>query len=69
MREEQRVALLEVRLDRLLVELGLDRVRSEDHDHVGFGSGSRRIDDPQSRLLRLRATTRSLNKPDSHVDT
>jgi hypothetical protein len=49
--EEQRVAVLEVRRDVVLVELPLHGVRRQDHDDVGLGGGLGRRDDPQALLL------------------
>jgi hypothetical protein len=44
--EEQGVAVVQVRGDVLLVDLGLDAVRDQDHDDVGlrshFGMANRR---------------------------
>src|SRR5690554_2166867 len=46
--ESQGRALLQVRLDFVLVQLGLELVRSQDHDHVGSRYGSRYVGDFQT---------------------
>ncbi len=67
--EEQRVAVLQVRGDGLLVHLGLDRVRDEDHDDVGLGGGLRRRHHAQALLLGLGLGLRALVQTDTHVHT
>lgn len=69
MAEEQRVAVLEVVLDGLLVDLGLDRVRDEDHDDVGLGGRLGGGHHAQALLLGLGLGLRTLVQTDSDVDT
>ena len=69
MSEEQRVTGLQVGLDRLRVDLALDRIGHEDHDEIGFGRGRRRVDDAQTGLFGLGATLRTLGEADADVDT
>src|SRR5690606_15905671 len=41
--EGQGSTLLQVRLDLVAIQLGLELIRSQDHDHVGGGNGSRHV--------------------------
>ena len=68
MAEEQRVAVLEVGLNRLRVERALHVVRREDHDQVGLGGSLGRSDDPQAFRLGLGAALAALRQPDADVD-
>jgi hypothetical protein len=67
-REEQRVALGDVRRDRLGVELALLVVRHEDHDHVGLLDRLGGRHDAQPLGLRLGAAPAVLVEPDADVD-
>ncbi|GAA3309996.1 hypothetical protein GCM10020295_75920 [Streptomyces cinereospinus] len=67
--EEQRVAVLQVVLDVLLVDLGLDRVRDQDHDDVGLGGRLGRGDHAQALLPGLGPGLGALVQTDTDVDT
>ena len=67
--EEQRVAVVEVRLDRLAVEPALHVVGRQDHDQVGLGGRPRSgVTHPQPVLLGLGPALGALGQPDAHVD-
>jgi hypothetical protein len=66
--EEQRVAVLQVGLDRLGVHLALHVVRDEDHDQVGLGGGVGRGHDPQALGLGLGPALAALGQADADVD-
>src|ERR671910_1538256 len=66
--EEQRVAVDEVRLHRLGVQVALHVVRREDHDQVGLLARLERRDHAQALRLGLGATLRALGQADPHVD-
>ena len=66
--EEQRVAVDEVRLDRLGVELTLLVVGREDDDQVGLGDRLGRREDAQALGLGLGAARGALEQADAHVD-
>src|SRR5690606_21701956 len=61
-------AVLQVRGDGLLVDLGLDGVRDEDHDDVGLGGGLGRGHHAQALLLGLGLGLGALVQTDAHVD-
>jgi hypothetical protein len=66
--EEERVAVGDVGRDGLGVEMALDVVRDEDHDHVRFLDGLRRRHDAQALRLGLRPALAVLGEPDPDVD-
>jgi hypothetical protein len=66
--EEQRVAVLQVRLHRLRVQRPLHVVRREDHDHVGLGGRLGGRHDPQALGLGLGAALAALGQPHADVD-
>ena len=66
--EEDRVAVLEVRLDRLGVELALRRVGRQHHDQVGLGRGLGRREHPQALVLGLGPALGALGQADPDVD-
>jgi hypothetical protein len=66
--EEQRVAVDEVRLDRLRVERALGRVRHEHHDDVGLLAGLVRRHDAQPLGLGALAAARPLGQTHADVD-
>jgi hypothetical protein len=66
--EEQRVAVLQVGLDRLRVQPPLHVVRNEDHDQVGLGGRLGRRHDPQALGLGLGAARAALGQADADVD-
>ena len=66
--EEEGVAVLEVRRDGLLVDLGLDRVRDQDHDHVGLGGRLRGSGHLQALLLGLSTGLGALVQAHPDVD-
>ena len=68
MRERERVALVEVRLDVFAVDARLLGVGQQHHDHVGFLARLRGRDDTQAGLLGLRPRRRPLAQADAHVD-
>ena len=67
-REEECVACLQVRLDRLLVEPGLNVIRRENHDDVSLSSCRRGIDDAKTSLFRLLGASRARAQTDANVD-
>ena len=68
MPEEQRVAVDQVGLDGLGVELALHRVGGEHHDEVGLLARLERRDDAQPLGVGLLAALRALGQSDAHVD-
>ena len=68
MRERERVALVEVRLDVLAVDARLLGVGEQHHDHVGFLHRLRGGEDAQARFLGLGPRRRALAQADAHVD-
>src|SRR3712207_4317989 len=66
--EEQRVAVLQVGLDRPGVHPPLHVVRDEDHDQVRLGSGLGRGHDPQALGLGLGPALAALGQTDADVD-
>src|SRR6185312_2107616 len=67
-REEQRVAVLEVGLDGLGVQRPLHVVGDQDHDQVGLGGRLGGRDDPQALGLGLGAARAALGQADADVD-
>ena len=68
MAEEQRLAVGQIRFDRLGVELALRGVRGEHHDDVGPGRRFGRCEHAQALLLGLGPALRALREPDPDVD-
>ena len=68
MAEEERVALGQVGLDRVRVELALAVVGREDHDEVGLLDRVGRVDDAQPLGLGLGAALGALGQADADVD-
>jgi hypothetical protein len=67
-REHQQLAGPEVRLDVLLVDGLLRRVRHQEHDHIRVGDGLGDAGDPQLRRLGQRPALGALRQPDDHVE-
>jgi hypothetical protein len=67
-REEERVAVLDVGLDRLGVDLALRGVGREHHHQVGLGARVERRQHAKPLRLRSRARLGRLGQPDPHVD-
>ena len=68
MGEGQRGARLQVRLDLLLIDLGLVLVGQQDHHHVGLGDGLADRLDLQALLLGELDRLRGRTQADHHVD-
>ena len=68
MRERERVAVVEVRLDVLGVHASLLGVGEQHHDDVGFLDGIAGREHPQTCRLGLRPGARALAQPDADVD-
>lgn len=66
--EDERVAVHQVRLDGLLVQAALGRVRSEYDDDVGFLTRLERGQYPQALRLGLGAALRTFRQADPDVD-
>src|SRR5450755_1866736 len=67
--EKQRIAVDKVGLDRVLVEVALDRVRCEHHDQVGLLARRGGSKDAQALRLRLAPALGALEQPDAHVNS
>ncbi len=65
--EGQSGALLDVRLDFVLVQLGLELVRGQDHDQVGTGNGCSNVGHFQAVGFSLGNGSRAFTQADSHV--
>ncbi|MCY1435191.1 hypothetical protein D9M71_512770 [compost metagenome] len=67
--ERQGCALLDVRLDFVLVQLGLELVRGQDHDQVGTGNSGRHVGNFQAVGLGLGNGGRTFTQTDSDIHT
>ncbi|MNZ67700.1 hypothetical protein D3C78_859550 [compost metagenome] len=67
--EGQGGALLDVRLDFVLVQLGLELVRGQDHDQVGTGNSGRYIGNFQAVSFGFGNGVRTFTQTDSDIHT
>ncbi len=67
--KRQSSALLQVRLDLSFVQLGLELVRGQDHDHVGCCYSGRYIADFQAMSLSLGDGAGTRTQADGYINT
>src|SRR5207247_891124 len=68
-REHQRLARGEIRLDVFLIKLALDMIRDQHHDDLGGLGGIRHREDFESRSFGLRFALAALRQSDNRIES